>query len=162
MTGALRDQDPGWTHEWIDDVPHAQRKLLDTPGHSGTNDRFSQFHFGLLQFRFSSGLLGRENGVHPLLGILLCGLGGLDGAEVTIQAGLKPLDVPLRHVTRTASLQFLLGRQFIQCLLARALGVDTTRGVDWIEIALQIAVAAVGISLVSGGLGGRRRGRSLL
>ncbi|MEV6349248.1 GlsB/YeaQ/YmgE family stress response membrane protein [Actinoplanes sp. NPDC051851] len=34
--------------------------------------------------------------------------------------------------------------------LAGVLGVDDTRGVDWIELFLQIGVAAVGVALVAG------------
>jgi uncharacterized membrane protein YeaQ/YmgE (transglycosylase-associated protein family) len=40
--------------------------------------------------------------------------------------------------------------------LARVLGVADTRGIDWIEIGLQVAVAAAGIALVTGGRGRRR------
>ena len=41
-------------------------------------------------------------------------------------------------------------------LIAGALGVRDTNGVDWIELLIQIALAAVGVSLVAG-MGGRRR-----
>ncbi|MEV6300720.1 GlsB/YeaQ/YmgE family stress response membrane protein [Actinoplanes sp. NPDC051861] len=34
--------------------------------------------------------------------------------------------------------------------LAAAIGVDDTRGVDWIELAIQIALAAGGVALVAG------------
>ncbi|GAB2617883.1 transglycosylase [Paractinoplanes abujensis] len=40
--------------------------------------------------------------------------------------------------------------------IAAALGVDDTRGIDWIELIIQVALAAVGVSLVAG-LYGRRR-----
>nr|WP_205861629.1 GlsB/YeaQ/YmgE family stress response membrane protein [Planosporangium flavigriseum] len=40
--------------------------------------------------------------------------------------------------------------------IARALGVATTRGVDWIELLIQVALAAAGVALVVG-IGGRRR-----
>lgn len=40
--------------------------------------------------------------------------------------------------------------------IAAALGVDDTRGIDWIELIIQIALAAAGVSLVAG-LYGRRR-----
>ncbi|MBW0116365.1 GlsB/YeaQ/YmgE family stress response membrane protein [Pseudonocardia abyssalis] len=43
-------------------------------------------------------------------------------------------------------------------LLAQNLGVAVTPGIDWIEIVLQIAIAAVGVALVSGLYGRRRRG----
>ena len=41
-------------------------------------------------------------------------------------------------------------------LLAGALDVDDTGGIDWIEIALQVGLAALGVALVAG-LRGRRR-----
>lgn len=44
----------------------------------------------------------------------------------------------------------------IGTLLAQVVGVATTRGIDWIEIVLQIALAAVGVALVAG-MAGRRR-----
>ena len=40
-------------------------------------------------------------------------------------------------------------------LLARYLGVAVTPGIDWIEIALQIAIAAVGVAIVSSFYGRR-------
>lgn len=40
--------------------------------------------------------------------------------------------------------------------IARALGVADTNGIDWIELIIQVALAAVGVSLVSG-----IRGRSI-
>ncbi|WP_436521576.1 GlsB/YeaQ/YmgE family stress response membrane protein [Actinoplanes sp. HUAS TT8] len=39
--------------------------------------------------------------------------------------------------------------------LAVAFGVDDTDGIDWIELALQVGLAAIGVALVSGA--GRRR-----
>lgn len=41
-------------------------------------------------------------------------------------------------------------------LVAGALGVDDTRGIDWIELFIQIAFAAVGVSLLAGTYGRRR------
>jgi uncharacterized membrane protein YeaQ/YmgE (transglycosylase-associated protein family) len=40
-------------------------------------------------------------------------------------------------------------------LLAQNLGVAVTPGIDWIEIALQIAIAAVGVAIVSSFYGRR-------
>ncbi|MBL7261754.1 GlsB/YeaQ/YmgE family stress response membrane protein [Paractinoplanes lichenicola] len=34
--------------------------------------------------------------------------------------------------------------------LAALIGVDDTRGIDWIELALQVALAAGGVALVAG------------
>jgi uncharacterized membrane protein YeaQ/YmgE (transglycosylase-associated protein family) len=42
-------------------------------------------------------------------------------------------------------------------VIARALNVANTPGVDWIEILIQVALAAVGVGLVVG-VGGRGRG----
>ena len=42
-------------------------------------------------------------------------------------------------------------------LIASALGVGNTRGIDWIKLIIQVALAAVGVSLVAG----RGRSRSL-
>ncbi len=44
-------------------------------------------------------------------------------------------------------------------LLAQNLGVAVTSGIDWIEIVLQVAVAAVGVALVSSVYGRRRVNR---
>jgi uncharacterized membrane protein YeaQ/YmgE (transglycosylase-associated protein family) len=40
-------------------------------------------------------------------------------------------------------------------VVAAALGVQTTAGIDWIEIFIQIALAAVGVALVAGVYGRR-------
>ena len=42
-------------------------------------------------------------------------------------------------------------------LLAGAIGVDDTRGIDWIELLLQVGFAAVGVALVAGIRGRRTR-----
>ncbi|MFS1304851.1 GlsB/YeaQ/YmgE family stress response membrane protein [Streptosporangium longisporum] len=39
--------------------------------------------------------------------------------------------------------------------LANALGVGDTRGIDWIEIVIQVALAAAGVALVAGMYGRR-------
>ncbi|WP_407653711.1 GlsB/YeaQ/YmgE family stress response membrane protein [Actinoplanes oblitus] len=45
---------------------------------------------------------------------------------------------------------------FIGTFLAKAFGVDITKGIDWIEILLQVIVAAIGVGAVAG-IYGRRR-----
>ncbi|HWS34928.1 MAG TPA: GlsB/YeaQ/YmgE family stress response membrane protein [Actinoplanes sp.] len=40
--------------------------------------------------------------------------------------------------------------------LAAAFGVDDTPGIDWIEIALQVGLAALGVALVAGTYGRRK------
>jgi uncharacterized membrane protein YeaQ/YmgE (transglycosylase-associated protein family) len=41
-------------------------------------------------------------------------------------------------------------------VIANAIGVNNTPGVDWIELLIQVALAAVGVALVSGASGRRR------
>ncbi|MEU4779358.1 GlsB/YeaQ/YmgE family stress response membrane protein [Micromonospora sp. NPDC023633] len=41
-------------------------------------------------------------------------------------------------------------------LVAGALGVDDTRGIDWIELALQVVFAAIGVVIAAGAYGRRR------
>ena len=38
----------------------------------------------------------------------------------------------------------------IGTFIARALGVGNTRGIDWIELIIQVILAAVGVALVAG------------
>ena len=45
---------------------------------------------------------------------------------------------------------------FIGTLIASALGFNDTKGIDWIELIIQLALAAGGVALVAG-LYGRRR-----
>ena len=46
---------------------------------------------------------------------------------------------------------------FLGTLVASALGVDDTAGIDWIEMLIQVIFAAVGVALVAGLYGRRRR-----
>ena len=39
---------------------------------------------------------------------------------------------------------------FLGTFIARALGVEDTPGIDWIEIIVQVVIAAIGVSLVAG------------
>lgn len=48
---------------------------------------------------------------------------------------------------------------FLGSFIANAMGVGTTRGIDWIELLIQIAFAAVGVAIVAGFYG--RRGRPI-
>lgn len=48
---------------------------------------------------------------------------------------------------------------FLGTALARALGVPTvTNGIDWLELLVQVVVAAIGVALVSAMMGRRRSG----
>jgi uncharacterized membrane protein YeaQ/YmgE (transglycosylase-associated protein family) len=46
----------------------------------------------------------------------------------------------------------------IGTFIANAMGVGDTAGIDWIEVIIQVALAAVGVSIVSGMYGRRRLG----
>ena len=97
LAGAFGDQDPGRTHDRIDDIAHPQRELLHPPAHAGTDDRLFQLHFGLGQRGFGAGLLGRENGRDSALGGLFCGGGGSDRAQAAFHSDLELLDVAQRE-----------------------------------------------------------------
>ena len=43
-----------------------------------------------------------------------------------------------------------IGAALIGTFIANALGVGVTRGVDWIELIIQVALAAAGVALVAG------------
>lgn len=45
---------------------------------------------------------------------------------------------------------------FVGTLIANALGVGDTKGIDWIELIIQVALAAVGVTIAARSLGGRR------
>ena len=44
----------------------------------------------------------------------------------------------------------------IGTFIAAALGVANTRGVDWIELIIQVVLAAIGVAIVAGARGRRR------
>ena len=49
-----------------------------------------------------------------------------------------------------------IGAALLGTVIANAMGVKTTPGIDWIELFIQIVLAAVGVAIVSG-VSGRRR-----
>jgi uncharacterized membrane protein YeaQ/YmgE (transglycosylase-associated protein family) len=52
-----------------------------------------------------------------------------------------------------------IGAAFLGTALARAMGIPTaTSGVDWLELLVQVVVAAIGVGLVSAVFGKRRTG----
>jgi uncharacterized membrane protein YeaQ/YmgE (transglycosylase-associated protein family) len=44
-------------------------------------------------------------------------------------------------------------------IIANALGVGSTNGIDWIKLVIQVGLAAVGVTLYTGGSGSRGRSR---
>jgi uncharacterized membrane protein YeaQ/YmgE (transglycosylase-associated protein family) len=88
-----------------------------------------------------------------LIGIVVGVLGRL------LVPGKQPIGMLLTILVGIAS-------AFIGTAIARALGIPTvTNGIDWMELLVQVVVAALGVALVSalmgrrttGSMGGRRR-----
>ena len=49
-----------------------------------------------------------------------------------------------------------IGAALLGTLVAGALNVAETRGIDWIELIFQVAFAAIGVAIVAGAYGRRR------
>jgi uncharacterized membrane protein YeaQ/YmgE (transglycosylase-associated protein family) len=72
-----------------------------------------------------------------IIGLIIGALGRL------VVPGRQPIPIWLTIVIGIVA-------ALIGSLIASALGVGSTRGIDWIELFLQIALAAVGVLLVAG------------
>lgn len=79
--------------------------------------------------------------VHGIISALIVGLiiGGL--ARLVLRG---KQDLPIWLTIVIGAVGALIGTA-----LAGLLGVDDTSGIDWIELALQVGVAAVGITMVT-------------
>jgi uncharacterized membrane protein YeaQ/YmgE (transglycosylase-associated protein family) len=52
-----------------------------------------------------------------------------------------------------------IGAAFLGTALARAIGIPTTtNGIDWLELLVQVVVAAIGVGIVAAVFGKRRSG----
>jgi uncharacterized membrane protein YeaQ/YmgE (transglycosylase-associated protein family) len=81
-----------------------------------------------------------------LIGIVVGVLGRL------ILPGKQPIGMLLTILVGIVS-------AFIGTAIARAIGIPTaTSGVDWLELLVQVVVAAAGVALVAGLMGRRRSG----
>jgi uncharacterized membrane protein YeaQ/YmgE (transglycosylase-associated protein family) len=70
---------------------------------------------------------------------------------------LGRLVVPGRqHISIWLTVVVGIVASLLGAVIAKAVGVADTPGVDWIELAIQIGLAALGVALI-GGVGGRRR-----
>lgn len=47
---------------------------------------------------------------------------------------------------------------FVGTAIARGVGVENTEGIDWIEVLIQVAMAAIAVSVAAAVLGKRRGG----
>ena len=64
-----------------------------------------------------------------------------------------------QHISVIVTILVGIVAAFIGTALARALGIPTaTNGIDWLELLVQVIVAALGVALVSGVTGRRRSG----
>jgi uncharacterized membrane protein YeaQ/YmgE (transglycosylase-associated protein family) len=64
-----------------------------------------------------------------------------------------------QHISVIVTILVGIVAAFIGTALARALGIPTaTNGIDWLELLVQVIVAALGVALVSGITGRRRSG----
>jgi uncharacterized membrane protein YeaQ/YmgE (transglycosylase-associated protein family) len=64
-----------------------------------------------------------------------------------------------QHISILVTVLVGIVAAFIGTALARAIGIPTaTNGIDWLELLVQVIVAALGVALVSAGMGRRRSG----
>jgi uncharacterized membrane protein YeaQ/YmgE (transglycosylase-associated protein family) len=64
-----------------------------------------------------------------------------------------------QHISVIVTILVGIVAAFIGTALARAIGIPTaTNGIDWLELLVQVIVAALGVALVSGLTGRRRSG----
>ncbi|HZA12446.1 GlsB/YeaQ/YmgE family stress response membrane protein [Mycobacterium sp.] len=73
---------------------------------------------------------------------------------------LGRLVVPGRqHIPVWLTILVGIGAAFLGTALARAMGIPTdTRGIDWMELLVQVVIAALGVALVAGFYDRRRSG----
>jgi uncharacterized membrane protein YeaQ/YmgE (transglycosylase-associated protein family) len=73
---------------------------------------------------------------------------------------LGRLVVPGRqHIPIWLTILVGIGAAFVGTALARAMGIPTdTQGVDWLELLVQVIVAAIGVAIVAAAFGRRRTG----
>jgi uncharacterized membrane protein YeaQ/YmgE (transglycosylase-associated protein family) len=64
-----------------------------------------------------------------------------------------------QHISVIVTILVGIVAAFLGTALARAIGIPTaTNGIDWLELLVQVIVAALGVALVSGLTGRRRSG----
>lgn len=89
--------------------------------------------------------------MHITLGLIIMAI--IVGAIVGV---LGRLALPGRqNISMLATIGVGIVAAVVGTLIAGALGVRNTDGIDWIQLIIQVALAAAGVALVSGGL--RRR-----
>lgn len=61
-----------------------------------------------------------------------------------------------QHISILVTILVGIVAALIGTWIASLLNVSNTSGIDWIELLIQVVLAAIGVSLVSGGAGRRR------
>ncbi|OZB89235.1 MAG: transglycosylase [Microbacterium sp. 14-71-5] len=61
-----------------------------------------------------------------------------------------------QHISILVTILVGIVAALIGSWIASLLNVNNTPGIDWIELLIQVVLAAIGVSLVSGGAGRRR------
>jgi len=61
-----------------------------------------------------------------------------------------------QNISMIATILIGIVAALIGTFIAQALGVGDTNGIDWIKLVIQVALAAVGVSLYAGTKGGSR------
>jgi uncharacterized membrane protein YeaQ/YmgE (transglycosylase-associated protein family) len=90
--------------------------------------------------------------MHLTLGGIIVGI--IIGAVIGI---LGRLALPGRqNISAVMTVVVGIVAAFIGTLIAGALGVRHTSGIDWIQLLIQVVLAAIGVALVAGA-GSRRR-----
>jgi uncharacterized membrane protein YeaQ/YmgE (transglycosylase-associated protein family) len=64
-----------------------------------------------------------------------------------------------QHIPIWLTILVGIGAAFLGTALARAVGIPTaTGGIDWLELLVQVVVAAIGVAIVAAAFGRRRTG----
>jgi len=62
-----------------------------------------------------------------------------------------------QHISLVMTVAIGIIAALIGTFIANALGVGSTTGIDWIKLVIQVGLAAIGVTMYTGGAG--RRGR---
>src|SRR5258708_2359323 len=133
-----------------------RRRAKDRPASSGPCTDIGEFTqafiWGTRWVRGSS--LKHVGGTMTITGIISAILIGL------LIGVLGRLVVPgKQHIPIWLTILVGIGAAFLGTALARAMGIPTaTEGIDWLELLVQVVVAAIGVAIVAAVFGRRRSG----
>jgi uncharacterized membrane protein YeaQ/YmgE (transglycosylase-associated protein family) len=114
---------------------------------------------------FTQRLFGALNGYLAQIANLFGGTMTITGIISAILIGLVigvlgRLVVPgKQHIPIWLTILVGIGAAFLGTVLARAVGIATaTEGIDWLELLVQVVVAAIGVAIVAAVFGKRQSG----